>query len=127
MANKNKAKGTRAESRVVKYLESHGIKAKRKALSGSKDEGDIEIPELNYCLEVKTGKQTANYNRSQLNEWLRQTYDEAKNAFQIGFLVIVRYNRKIEDAEVWMKHPGESKMTMRYLDKWCESKAKLIR
>ena len=41
--NKSKQKGTRAETKVVRYLEDHGIKARRKALAGSKDEGDIEI------------------------------------------------------------------------------------
>ena len=127
MANKNKAKGTRAESRVVKYLKSQGIKAKRKSLSGSNDEGDIELPDWDICLEVKTGKQTANYNRAQLNEWLRQTYKEGMNAFQLPFLVIVRYNRKIEDAEVWFSHPKESKMLMQYLDDWCAEQVKIIR
>lgn len=120
MANKNKAKGTRAESRVVKYLESHDIKAKRKALSGSKDEGDIELPELDMCLEVKTGKQTANYNRTQLNEWLRQRKVEAINSGLPCYLVIVRYGRKISDAEVWYQGDPTGARVVRYLDEWCD-------
>ena len=120
MANKNKAKGTRAESRVVKYLESHGIKARRKALSGSKDEGDVELPELNCCLEVKTGKMTANYSRSQLEEWFEQTSIEEKNSGQPCYLVIVRYRRKIEDAEVWYPCWTGDKAIFQYLNDWCE-------
>lgn len=118
--NKNKAKGTRAESRVVKFLESHGIKAKRKALSGSKDEGDIELPELDICLEVKTGKQTANYNRTQLEEWLRQTKVEQKNSGQECCLVIVRYRRSLEDAEVWYPMFRKGAAQFYYLDSWCD-------
>ena len=120
MGNKNKAKGTRAESRVVKYLDSQGVLAKRKALSGSKDEGDIELPGLGLCLEVKTGKQTANYNRSQLEEWLRQRKAEETNANQSCYLVIVRHGRKISDAEVWYHSDPTSARVMRYLDEFCE-------
>lgn len=120
MANLNKKKGTRAESRVVKYLESRDILAKRKALSGSKDEGDIDLPGLGICLEVKTGKQTANYNRTQLDEWLRQTKEEGKNSSQPCYLVIVRYNRKIEDAEVFYQGGSNGAKVFRYLDEFCD-------
>lgn len=124
MGNKSKAKGTRAESRVVKYLESHGIEARRKALSGSKDEGDIELPKWNICLEVKAGKQTANYSRSQFEEWMRQSREEEKNSGQRCYLVIVRYNRKIDDAEVYL---DTNPTLFRYLDDWCKQKASLIK
>lgn len=121
--NPSKQKGTRAETAVVKYLAAHGIEAHRKALSGAKDEGDIELPGLTMCLEVKTGKQTANYNRSQLKEWLRQAEEEAKNAQQECLLVIVRYQRKLTDAEVWTRlYPGKDRYAMQYLDTWVVGK-----
>lgn len=116
MANKSKAKGTRAESKVVKYLIDHGISAKRKALSGNKDEGDIgvEFYGTDITLEVKTGKMTDNYSRKQLEEWLRQTEVEGKNSDTRSALVIVRYRRKIDDAEViWKKDNG---IMLIYLD-----------
>ena len=107
MANPSKAKGTRAESRVVKYLRGLGYGVRRKALAGSKDEGDIEFydaPRLfePLTIEVKAGKQTANPSRGQLEEWLRQSWEEAQNCEQVcAILIVVRYNRKLEDADVW--------------------------
>lgn len=124
MSNPNKQKGTRAETRVVNYLTAHGLKAERKALKGNKDEGDIQVyldPKIfpdgydKITFEVKTGKQTSNYNRKQLDEWRRQARVESINCKQSCLLVIVRYGRKIEDAEVWM---SDGTRRMMYLDEW---------
>lgn len=118
MSNPSKQKGTRAETRVVNYLTAHGINAERKALKGNKDEGDIQVRYSDgsewLSFEVKTGKQTANYNRSQLEEWLRQAKEEGIHCEQACYLIIVRYGRKIEDAEVWWP----TLKCMRYLDEW---------
>lgn len=108
MANKNKAKGTRAETAVVKFGESYGYGLRRKALTGNKDEGDVEFfdaPHLDHpiTIEVKAGKQTSNPSRSQIEEWLRQAREEAKNSGQECVLCIVRYNRKIKDADVYLQ------------------------
>lgn len=105
MANKSKQKGTRAETKVVKALLEAGLRAERRPLKGSKDEGDV-IVEDRYILEVKAGKQTANYNRTQKEEWLRQTREEKKNSGKQAWLVIVRYNRRLQDAEVWTGDGG---------------------
>ena len=112
MGNKSKAIGTRAESAIVKYFKSLGISARRKALSGSKDQGDIEVydaPLLHrpFTIEVKAGKQTANPSRSQLEEWLRQAREEQKNSGQSTALIVVRYNRALVDADVWWEHDGD--------------------
>lgn len=107
MGNKNKAKGTRAESAVVKYLKDHGIQAERRTLTGNKDQGDIKVIDASgnaWIIEVKTGKQTHNPSRSQLEEWMRQTREEAYNAGMHGILCVVRYNRKIVDADVYIDH-----------------------
>lgn len=109
MPNKSKAKGTRAETKVVKYLESLGFKARRKALEGSNDKGDVELfdaPRLSQplTLEIKAGKQTSNPNRAQLTEWLRQARVEEENSGQRTVLVVVRYNRRLEDADVWLEY-----------------------
>lgn len=100
MANKSKQKGTRAETKVVKALLEAGLRAERRPLKGSKDEGDV-IVEDRYILEVKAGKQTANYSRKQKKEWMRQTKEERKNSGKHAYLIIVRYNRRLQDAEVW--------------------------
>ncbi len=93
MANPSKAKGTRAETKVVRFLQGHGISASRRALHGNKDVGDI-IVQRPYSgpiiLEIKAGKQTANPSRSQLEEWLNQAWTEQRNAEMHCVLVIVR-------------------------------------
>lgn len=120
MANKSKAKGTRAESAVVKYFRDHGIQAERRALTGSKDEGDIKI--INKAgkiriVEVKAGKQTQNPNRTQLEEWLRQARAEEFNSGISCALCVVRYNRKLIDADVYVQYnlPGFDKPTREHL------------
>lgn len=109
MSNPSKAKGTRAETKIVKYLKYCGWQAKRKALTGSNDEGDIECLPPNgtewLTLEIKAGKQTANPNRTQLTEWLRQAKIEAENAgCNKSFLVVVRYRRQLIDADVYIQY-----------------------
>lgn len=112
MANPSKAKGTRAETRVVDYLKAKGLEARRQPLSGNKDIGDVWCknnmgPHLApFIIEVKTGKQTANPNRTQLDEWMRQATIEATNADGNPVLIVVRYKRKLEDADVWFVHYG---------------------
>lgn len=105
MANPNKAKGTRAETSVVNFLnEEDGVHAQRRALSGSNDCGDVEVVVdngLHFALEVKTGKQTANPSRTQLEEWLRQAKVESENSGLPCHLVVVRYRRKLCDADVY--------------------------
>lgn len=107
MANKNKAKGTRAESRVVKELQANGIEAERRALHGNKDEGDVLVTMPDgekRILEVKAGKMTYNPSRSQLNEWLDQTRIEEIYSGMRGALVVVRYRRSLKDADVYIQH-----------------------
>lgn len=131
MANPSKKKGTRAETSVRKYLEAHGIKASRKALSGSDDHGDLEVdaPKLKgrLIMEVKAGKMTANPSRGQLAEWLRQTEVEAENSKCKGMLVVVRYNKKLCDADVWWQKPDQIQRTHMYLDEFCKLYGKEVR
>lgn len=105
MANPSKAKGTRAETKVARYLNANGLECERRALAGSDDEGDLRLvlrDGSEVTVEVKAGKQTTNYSRSQLREWMRQTTAESLNRGCPGILVIVRYRRAFEDAEVWI-------------------------
>lgn len=106
MSNPSKAKGTRAETKVARYLSEHGLPTERRALAGSADQGDLRMFLRNgteVTVEVKAGKQTGNYNRSKLTEWKRQTIEEARNSgCAQSMLVIVRYQRGFADAEVWL-------------------------
>jgi Holliday junction resolvase len=105
MSNPSKQKGTRAETKVVRYLQSCGFTARRQALAGSDDQGDIEAIAPSgdkFIIEVKAGKQTAAPNRSQIESWCEQAMTEANNAGGKPALVIVRYNRSLWDADVYM-------------------------
>lgn len=131
MANPSKAKGTRAETNVKLYLNSRGIYAERKPLAGSADEGDlcVILPDgTEVTAEVKAGKQTQNYPRSRIEDWKRQTLVESDNSgCPMSMLVIVRYKRRLSDAEVWLpnhqwldvNNPG---WTMMYLDEFARWK-----
>ena len=119
MANPSKKKGTRYESAVVKFMTAAGLDVARKPLSGNKDCGDLEVRgfKIPFIIEVKGGKQTANPNRAQITEWLKQTFVEAENANAYGILVMVRYNRKIKDADVYMNWRGM--IVHMWLDELC--------
>lgn len=127
MANPSKKKGTAAETRVARFLTLNGVPTERKALAGSADEGDLRARLINgeeVTLEVKAGKQTHSYNRSQLTEWKRQTLTEGKNSGGKPALVIVRYRRSLHDAEVWLPNShwgGFDGWTMLYLDEFADA------
>ena len=119
--SKSKNIGTRGETKVTKFLNERGVKAERRALSGAEDKGDIKIlfkQKEEMTLEVKTGKMTVNPSRSQIEEWIRQTVVEGDNAGCRAALVIVKFRRKIKDAEVYI--PGSSWHQFMYLDQFAE-------
>lgn len=120
MANKSKQKGTAAETRVVRFLQSRGIEAERKALSGSEDKGDIKV-DGNIIFEVKSGKQTINPTRTQLEEWMRQSNKEGKNSGSSDYLVIARHSKNPKDYDVWEHNPNDHSIEWKhwYLDEWC--------
>lgn len=79
----SKAKGTRAETMLVRYLRDRGFPyAERRALTGARDLGDITgTPGVVW--EVKAGT------RLLIPEWLRQTEVERNNAkADMGVLVV---------------------------------------
>ena len=121
MGNTSKKIGTEAESKVVRFLNDHGIKAVRKVLHGSKDEGDllVSLPfGIDVSFEVKGGKQTWNPNRASMNEWLRQAAVESENSGTTCYLCVAKYRKQVKDFDVWLEEGG-----MRYhwfLDEWCK-------
>lgn len=72
----SKAKGTSWESNIVNALILNRFRARRKVLSGSLDQGDIEIDDLrlHLVIEAKNCKQQA------LAQWVDEALDEAHNA-----------------------------------------------
>ena len=118
--NPSKQKGTRAETRVVRYLNEHGVKARRQALSGNADCGDVYLEGKDIILEIKAGKQTANPNRTQLVDWLNQAVVEGENCGCEGVLVVVRHGRALTDADVYIPHgPFEKQVGHMWLDQYC--------
>lgn len=121
MSSRSKVIGTRAETKVARYLSDHGLPTKRKALAGSLDEGDLRMllqDGMEVTLEVKAGKQTQNYNRAKLTEWKRQTIEESKNSGCRAMLVVVRHQRRFDDAEVWIPLWQWDPMLQRLTSAW---------
>lgn len=81
--NKNKAKGTAAETAVVRFLQSIGFTtAERRSLSGSSDRGDIAGLQ-DVCIEVKA------HGRLAIPQWLRELDAEMVNSkASIGYLIV---------------------------------------
>ena len=84
--SKTKAKGTAAETAVVKYLTGAGFpNAERRALSGANDLGDITgIPCL--VMEVKAQQSYA------IPKWMDETKVETANARADFGLLIIKPN-----------------------------------
>lgn len=70
--SKAKAIGTKFESAVKRYVLSEGFEARRVALAGSDDEGDVEIgtPRFDVTIECKSRK-------SMQAQWISDLLSEA--------------------------------------------------
>lgn len=103
MSNPSKAKGTAAESAIVKYLRANGFGgADRQPLRGGRDQGDINVcPGI--IIEAKTSartKATGLPADKVLRMWLDQTELERTNAgAAVGLLVVKRHGTT--DAGRW--------------------------
>ena len=103
--SKQRAKGTRFESALVKYLREglEDERPERLALHGSKDMGDIHglfahgFSGIVECKAVRAAGTKA------LAEWQRQTIDERDNA-DAGFalLVVKSFNHPVGEAFCWL-------------------------
>lgn len=98
MTNPSKAKGTAAETAVVRHLVANGFPlAERRALHGSTDLGDITgTPGLVW--EVKGGEAAKDASDNQILAWLAETDREIENAnAAFGFLVAQRRQKNVRD------------------------------
>lgn len=93
--SRSKRKGTSAESALVNYLKPFFSAVERRALSGSKDRGDIAgIPDT--VIEVKSQKSY------KIHEWLKETQIELENdQARFGFLVIKPNGIGLENVKNW--------------------------
>ena len=80
---KSKAKGTTAEREVVRYFQNWWPAAERRALSGSRDRGDVAgIPGV--CIEIKAAKTQL------IGPWQREALTEMANAEASTCLLVVK-------------------------------------
>ena len=113
MSSYNKAKGSKFETDVMKYLRALGHFAERLAKAGASDEGDIVtiIAGQTYILECKNRK------KMDLPTFWAEAEKEAKNYAKArglpgsppAFVIVKRRNASIEQA--WVVQP---------LEKWIE-------
>ncbi|RKN35969.1 hypothetical protein [Streptomyces hoynatensis] len=98
--SKSKAKGTRAETEVVKYLRQWWPAAERRALSGALDKGDIAgIPGL--VIEVKAAATQL------IGPWQRETLTEMENASaETGMLVVKRPRKPVSVWDAYLLRVG---------------------
>ena len=122
MANKSKAIGTTFESACVKKFTSKGFDARRLALGGSDDRGDVEliVNEKTFCIECKAVKYWA---RGHIAEWRRQAvtesvnYSKTYNKVATPVLIVKQYGKSLNDAFVHMPRYGGG-WSMIYLDEF---------
>ena len=100
--NASKAKGTKAETAVVRYAQVNGFPdAERLALHGANDIGDIRLAP-GIILEVKAGKAAQTASLGQIQKWLIDTRVEAANALADHWALIVqRQGFGVERVEWW--------------------------
>lgn len=90
MANPPKRKGTAFESAVVAHIEAHGLPARRVALAGSADQGDIihvwDFDGRHHVLECKNRRGYA------IAEAVAQAKREAENAGSMWPVAVLKRN-----------------------------------
>lgn len=103
MANKAKAKGTRFESALVKYLREglEDERPERLALHGSKDMGDIGHVYAHGFRGIIETKSHKSVTPGDIAEWREQTLDERGNSdSDFALLVVDQYNRPMGQSQV---------------------------
>jgi hypothetical protein len=102
MTNPSKAKGTAAETAVVRYARAHGFPlADRLTLSGRYDRGDVLLAP-GAVLEVKAGKAATGASYGQVLAWLDETERERVNAHaDVAALVVQRGGYGTGRVEAW--------------------------
>jgi len=113
MVNRPKAIGTRGETGVVRCARDFGFPAARRlALAGANDEGDIELYP-GVIAEVKTGKHAKQASLAQVDLWWMETEIERRNhGATVGLLVIQRAGYSPERAAYWRCFVGAPLVAM---------------
>lgn len=115
-----KAKGTKFEGDIVKYLIDCGFSdARRIVLHGGKDEGDIQLGEVNnprFVIETKSYNREYNY--KMIEDFVQEAHTEYKNAHKdqhlnqyCALLIAKRVNLGVADS--WLCWKNKYGITIR--------------
>lgn len=99
MTNRAKQKGTSFESALVRWFGDLGIGARRLALAGNKDVGDVEVPEWGLNIEAKNCRQLA------LSQWVNEADAETRNADGKPVIVVAKRVGKGDPGEAYVVMP----------------------
>lgn len=86
MANPPKAKGTRFESAVVAHIIEAGVLARRVALAGTADQGDIHVVDGDGDLHVIECKNRRGYAIAEAVDQAKREAANAGSAFPVALL-----------------------------------------
>ena len=92
--NKNKAKGTAAETAFVRWMTEQGYPCERRALNGKADRGDVAG--LPFVIEIKSGSRLA------IPQWLAELAQEMKNDNNDQGYLIIKPKGKGKVEEWWV-------------------------
>jgi len=87
MANPSKVTGTKPESAVVAVAHSLGIPARRVALAGIYDQGDVHLWDGRVVVEVKSRKKL--HSPTDLQRWWQETTTEATRVLNADMQLLV--------------------------------------
>lgn len=115
MSNPSKVAGTKQETKICNIINDYvgDIVARRVALKGNYDEGDIRI-DLGTLVLTGESKYSKTYpSQGELEEFKRQTVTENDNARQDGGLLFVNVPRRSADRmEVWLQRSTHFKLEL---------------
>lgn len=98
MSNRSKQKGTDGENRVVRYFQSRGWPAERRALRGTLDGGDIAGVHL-VTIEVKA----VDDHPARPDGWFSELRTEMRNTGDpLGLLVVKVKYKPVDRWDAWM-------------------------
>lgn len=87
MTNPPKQRGTAAETAVVKAAHAHGIPARRVALAGNQDQGDVHLWDGAVVIEVKSRRTHPSW--TDVDKWWREAEAEAHRVDDCDAAVLV--------------------------------------
>jgi hypothetical protein len=106
LTNKSKQKGTSWETLITNALQWRDFRARRRALSGAADKGDIELIDLPVIIEAKNCK------TMKLSEWVDEAEKEAENAGVLFGVVWHHRPRKSAPEDGYVTMRGETFLKM---------------